>query len=74
MEKQNIKLGLMGFGTVGTGVVRIISAHQDDLQKQTGLGIEITKILVQDAEKSRNIAAMENLLTTEPAEDRKSVV
>lgn len=68
MEKQNIKLGLMGFGTVGTGVVRIISAHQDDLQKQTGLGIEITKILVQDAEKSRNIAAMENLLTTEPAE------
>ncbi|MDR5000664.1 MULTISPECIES: homoserine dehydrogenase [Brevibacillus] len=68
MEKQSIKLGLMGFGTVGTGVVRIISAHQDDLQKQTGLGIEITKILVQDAEKSRNIAAMENLLTTEPAE------
>ncbi|KZE46852.1 homoserine dehydrogenase [Brevibacillus parabrevis] len=68
MEKQSIKLGLMGFGTVGTGVVRIISAHQDDLQKQTGLGIEITKILVQDAEKSRNIAAMDDLLTTEPAE------
>ncbi|QHZ57446.1 MULTISPECIES: homoserine dehydrogenase [Brevibacillus] len=68
MEKQSINLGLMGFGTVGTGVVRIIQAHQDDLQKQTGLGIEITKILVQDAEKSRNISSMDNLLTTEPAE------
>lgn len=67
MEKQSIKLGLMGFGTVGTGVVRIIQAHQDDLQKQTGLGIEISRILVQDAEKSRNIPAMEGALTTDPA-------
>lgn len=68
MEKQIIKLGLMGFGTVGTGVVRIIQAHQEDLQKQTGLGIEITKILVQDAEKSRNLASMDGKLTTDPAE------
>ncbi|MDF2681982.1 MAG: homoserine dehydrogenase [Brevibacillus sp.] len=68
MEKQIIKLGLMGFGTVGTGVVRIIQVHQEDLQKQTGLGIEITKILVQDAEKSRNLASMEGKLTTDPAE------
>ncbi|MDR7315050.1 homoserine dehydrogenase [Brevibacillus nitrificans] len=68
MEKQTIKLGLLGFGTVGTGVVRIIQAHQEDLQKQTGLGIEITKILVQDAEKSRNIVAMEGKLTTNPAD------
>ncbi|WP_301171130.1 homoserine dehydrogenase [Brevibacillus nitrificans] len=68
MEKQTIKLGLLGFGTVGTGVVRIIQAHQEDLQKQTGLGIEITKILVQDAEKSRNIVAMDGKLTTNPAD------
>lgn len=68
MEKQIVKLGLMGFGTVGTGVVRIIQAHQEDLQKQTGLGIEISKILVQDADKSRNISAMDNMLTTDPAE------
>ncbi|MGE7274541.1 homoserine dehydrogenase [Brevibacillus panacihumi] len=68
MEKQVVKVGLMGFGTVGTGVVRIISAHQEDLQKQTGLGIEIKKVLVQDAEKARHIRSMENKLTTDPAE------
>ncbi|KMZ41778.1 MULTISPECIES: homoserine dehydrogenase [Bacillales] len=67
MEKQSIKLGLMGFGTVGTGVVRIIEAHQEDLQKQTGLSIEISRILVQDAEKSRNISSMAGTLTTDPA-------
>ncbi|MGG4497860.1 homoserine dehydrogenase [Brevibacillus reuszeri] len=68
MEKQNIKLGLLGFGTVGTGVVRIISAHQEDLQKQTGLGIEITKILVQNAEKSRHISSVDSLVTTDANE------
>lgn len=67
MEKQSIKLGLMGFGTVGTGVVRIIQAHQEDLQKQTGLSIEISRILVQDAEKPRNISSTESALTTDPA-------
>ncbi|TKI56418.1 homoserine dehydrogenase [Brevibacillus antibioticus] len=67
MEKQSIKLGLMGFGTVGTGVVRIIQAHQEDLQKQTGLSIEVSRILVQDAEKSRNLSSMEGALTTDPA-------
>lgn len=68
MEKKTVKLGLMGFGTVGTGVVRIISAHQEDLQKQTGLGIEIAKILVQDADKPRNISVMDKFITTDPAE------
>lgn len=65
MEKQTVRVGLMGFGTVGTGVVRIIQAHQEDLQKQTGLGIEISKILVQNAEKSRSIPSMEKIVTTD---------
>lgn len=68
MEKQVVKVGLMGFGTVGTGVVRIIQAHQEDLQKQTGLGIEVKKILVQNAEKGRALSSMSSSLTTDPSE------
>jgi homoserine dehydrogenase len=68
MERQNVKVGLMGFGTVGTGVVRIVQAHQEDLQKQTGLGIEIKRILVQDKEKSRSIPSMQKIVTTDPNE------
>jgi homoserine dehydrogenase len=66
MEKQIVKVGLMGFGTVGTGVVRIVQGHQEDLQKQTGLGIEIKKILVQDMEKSRSIPSMQKAVTIDP--------
>jgi homoserine dehydrogenase len=51
-----IKVGLLGLGTVGTGVVRIIEGHQEDLQRQTGSPIEVVKILVQNMSKLRNIA------------------
>ncbi|WP_204517851.1 homoserine dehydrogenase [Brevibacillus fulvus] len=68
MEKQIVKVGLMGFGTVGTGVVRLIEAHQEDLQKQTGVSIQIKKILVQDKSKGRGIATMQRLITEDPRE------
>ncbi|BFT74920.1 MULTISPECIES: homoserine dehydrogenase [Paenibacillus] len=58
-----IKVGLLGLGTVGTGVVRIIEGHQEDLHRQTGSAIEIAKILVQDKSKLRNISVDADKLT-----------
>lgn len=58
-----IKVGLLGLGTVGTGVVRIVEGHQEDLQRQTGSAIEIAKILVQDKSKHRNISVDADKLT-----------
>ncbi|MBD0381707.1 homoserine dehydrogenase [Paenibacillus sedimenti] len=58
-----IKVGLLGLGTVGTGVVRIVEGHQEDLQRQTGSAIEIVKILVQDKTKSRSITVDPDKLT-----------
>jgi homoserine dehydrogenase len=64
MEKSLVKVGLLGFGTVGTGVYRIIQAHQEDLWKQTGLHIEIHRIFVKDIHKTRDISTPTNMLTT----------
>ncbi|MNI14585.1 Homoserine dehydrogenase [compost metagenome] len=61
-----IKVGLLGLGTVGTGVIRIIQGHQDDLQRQTGSAIEVAKILVQNKAKSRNISVDQEKLTENP--------
>ncbi|TPG72835.1 homoserine dehydrogenase [Brevibacillus laterosporus] len=66
MEKKQVKVGLMGLGTVGTGVIRIVEAHQEDLLNQTGLGIEIHKILVQDKEKARSVAIDQSKITVNP--------
>lgn len=63
-----IKVGLMGLGTVGTGVVRIVEGHQEDLQRQVGCPILIEKILVQNRGKSRTVTIGEEKLTENPWE------
>jgi len=63
---ETIRIGLMGLGTVGSGVVRILKDHQDDLARQTGSAIEIRKVLVQDAAKPRDVALAPELLTENP--------
>ncbi|MCR8644127.1 homoserine dehydrogenase [Paenibacillus sp. N1-5-1-14] len=64
-----IKVGLLGLGTVGTGVVRIIEGHQEDLQRKTASAqISIEKILVQNLEKERTVYVNRDLLTDQ-AED-----
>jgi len=65
-ELQQIRIGILGFGTVGTGVYRIINQHQDDLQSQTGSQISIDKILVNSLDKLRSVDINPDLLTTDP--------
>ncbi len=61
-----VKVGLLGLGTVGTGVVRIVEGHQEDLRSRTGSPIVIEKILVQNRSKARSIAIHPDKLTEDP--------
>ncbi|WP_102345011.1 homoserine dehydrogenase [Bacillus sp. Marseille-P3661] len=67
MEKS-ISVGLLGLGTVGSGVVQIIEQHQDKLMHQIGCPVEITKIVVKDVHKKRDIDIDPAKLTTDPEE------
>ncbi|MCG7410219.1 homoserine dehydrogenase [Paenibacillus sp. ACRRX] len=61
-----INVGLLGLGTVGTGVVRIVEGHQEDLSSQVGSTIHIRKVLVKDSLKQRNLKVNEEMLTENP--------
>lgn len=63
-----IKVGLLGLGTVGTGVMRIVDRHQEDLSNQAGSSIEIRKVLVKDSTKQRSLP-IESAMMTEDAWD-----
>jgi homoserine dehydrogenase len=63
-----ISIGLLGLGTVGSGVVNIIENHQDKLMHQVGCPVKIRKILVQDINKNRGGSVDPLLLTTNPNE------
>jgi len=63
-----VKVGLLGLGTVGTGVVRIVEGHHDDLQSQAGAAISIARISVKDRSKSRSVAVDPAIVTEDPWE------
>ncbi len=63
---KKINIGLLGFGTVGQGVWKTIEMNRDELLKNTGLQICISKILINTPEKERDIFPGAGVLTTDP--------
>lgn len=50
---KKIKIGLLGLGTVGTGVYKLIGRRADSMEKTIGAELEIKKILVHNMNKKR---------------------
>lgn len=58
-----VNVGLLGFGTVGTGVVRILEGNAAMLAQKTGVKTQIKTILVRDIQKKRKIDVTATLTT-----------
>ncbi|MCM3705500.1 MULTISPECIES: homoserine dehydrogenase [Cytobacillus] len=63
---ESISIGLLGLGTVGSGVVQIIEKHQDKLMHQVGCPVVVKKVLVKDVNKERAVKVDRDLLTLNP--------
>jgi homoserine dehydrogenase len=48
-------VGLLGLGTVGTGVARVLLAKADALERRIGRPVQICKVLVHDLDKARSV-------------------
>ena len=59
---KKINIGLLGLGTVGTGVYKLIRKRSDMMEQTAGAQLEIKKILVHNRNKKRE-GVDENLLT-----------
>jgi homoserine dehydrogenase len=66
MVKRTIKVGLLGLGTVGGGVYRLLQMNREQISRRAGARVEIKKILVRDPGKERTTAVDPGLLTTNP--------
>lgn len=60
---QNIKVGLLGFGTIGTGVVKIIQQNPEVLACRLGAGIDLIRIADLDTTTDRGVQLPAGLLT-----------
>lgn len=64
--RENISIGLLGLGVVGSGVAQIIENHREKLIHQLGSDVNVKSVLVRDPEKIRNIDKEQTHLTTNP--------
>ncbi|WP_079478007.1 homoserine dehydrogenase [Halobacillus salinus] len=53
--QQTITVGLLGLGTVGSGVIEILRDHQEQIQHKTGCAVTIKSALVSDLSKPRDL-------------------
>jgi len=53
-SEDTITLGIFGGGTVGGGIVEILSNKADYFKQLTGKSIEVKKVCVRDASKPRD--------------------
>jgi homoserine dehydrogenase len=65
---KKINLALLGLGTVGSGVVKVLEENGGMILNREGLQLNIKKILVRDKTKKRNIDIDRSLLTEDPNE------
>ena len=50
-----VKVGLLGIGTVGSGVFEVLRRNQEEITRRAGRGIEISAVSRRDLEKARAI-------------------
>ena len=65
MNENVIKAALLGFGTVGTGVYKVLKNQEKEMSAKIGCKVEIKKILVRNIEKAAAKIEDASLLTSQ---------
>lgn len=66
MKENLVRVGLLGFGTVGQGLAKGIMMRSDNFYRILGMNIEIKSALVRDFDKEREVEGIH--LTKNPKE------
>ena len=54
---RTVKVGLIGLGTVGSGVVEIFRRHREDFQRRVGVDVELTRFADRDTARFADLVA-----------------
>ncbi len=62
---KEIKVGLLGFGTVGAGVVEILQKNRSLLERRLGASLRLAQVADLDVSRDRGVTLDPALLTTD---------
>ena len=68
MSQASIGIGMIGCGTVGSGVVKLLRDHGDLYAKRCGHRLELCSVLVRDLDKARQGGSVDPQLVTDDAD------
>lgn len=60
---KEVGIGILGLGTVGTAVYKILTENREQLRERTGLDLVVRRIAVKDLKKKRAVTLPSSLLT-----------
>ncbi len=63
MKKEKIKVGLLGCGTVGSGVYKILQQNSTSIANKAGAEVTVSKVLVKDKNENLQVKVEKEQLT-----------
>ncbi len=60
---QTAKVAVVGFGTIGSGVVKLLLENSDRISSRVGRAVELVRVVDTDLTRSRNVSVPKTLLT-----------
>lgn len=63
---RTVGVGLLGCGTVGAAVARLLHAHADDIAMRAGLRLEVARVAVRDPGRPRDVPVGPDRFTADP--------
>jgi homoserine dehydrogenase len=63
MASVDVGVGLLGYGTVGSAVSRLLAERADEIERATGHRLTVVRALVRDPAKEREFAPGDDVLT-----------
>ncbi|MDY5022953.1 MAG: homoserine dehydrogenase [Blautia sp.] len=65
MENKCVHVALLGLGTVGTGVYKVLNKQKSEMQDKLGCEVRLSRILVRNVEKAKAKVEDASLLTND---------
>jgi len=65
MAEKTVKVGLVGFGTIGSGVAKILLEQAETIAAKTSLHLELASVVDTDTQSPRPVKLPDGLLTND---------
>jgi homoserine dehydrogenase len=66
VSERTLRVGLLGCGTVGAAVIRLLDANRDDIAARAGCALEVAKVAVRDPDRDRGVPLARDAFVANP--------